>query len=102
MHLTAKDLWPATVRCIRLPKVLRFQPRCLARSQWLLYYELDDQTLVDLKPVGQPEQASLNQGQLIARNWCSAHTQPLLAISFLCNVIDTGAWIGPSSHVTSR
>ena len=97
MHLTAEDIWPGTVRCIRPSEVLRFQHRCLARSQWLLYYELDDQT-----PVGQPEQASLNQGQLIARNWCSAHAQLLLAISFLCNVIDTGARIGPCCHVTSR
>ena len=29
---------------------------------------LDDQTQVDLKPVGQPEHASLNQRQLIAAN----------------------------------
>ena len=29
---------------------------------------LDDQTQVDSKPAGQPEHASLNQGQLIAVN----------------------------------
>ena len=34
----------------------------------LVQYILDDQTLVDLKPAGQPEHASLNQCQLIAAN----------------------------------
>ena len=34
---------------------------------------LDDQTQVDSKPAGQPEQVSLNQCQLIAQNWCSVH-----------------------------
>ena len=32
-----------------------------------LHMALDDQTQVDLKPDGQPEQASLNQCQLIAQ-----------------------------------
>ena len=32
----------------------------------LVLWTLDDQTQVDMKPAGQPEQASLNQHQLIA------------------------------------
>ena len=45
---------------------------------------LDDQTQVDSIPTGQPEQASLNQCQLIAKNWCSAHAQLMVEIhSFL-------------------
>ena len=34
----------------------------------VLYSILDDQTHVDSKPAGQPEQSSLNQCQLIAAN----------------------------------
>ena len=102
MHLTAEGCWPGTVRCFRPPEICHFQHHCLARSQKLLYYGLDDQTQVDLKPAGQPEQASLNQCQLIAHNWCSVHAKPMLAIRFLCNVCDTRALIGPCSHVTSR
>ena len=63
---------------------------------------LDDQTQVDLKPAGQPEQASVNLCQLIAQNWCSVHAQLMLAIQFLCNLIDTRALIGPCSHVSLR
>ena len=54
---------------------------------------------------GQPEQASLNQCQLVAQNWCSAHTQLMVEIRFLCYVFDTRAltaWSFVSSHVTSR
>ena len=54
---------------------------------------LDDQTQVDSKPAGQPEQASLNQCQLIAQNWCSAHAQLMVEIRFLWNAIDTRALI---------
>ena len=66
---------------------------------------LDDQTQVDSKPAGQPEHASLNQGQLIAAYrpelvlWAP---QLVVEIRFLSNVIDARALIGPSSHVTSR
>ena len=66
----------------------------------MLLLTLYDQTQVDSKPAGQPEQASLNQCQLIAQNWCSAHAQLMVEIRFLCNVIDTRAMIGPCSHVT--
>ena len=71
-------------------------------QQYLAGAVLDDQMQVDLKPAGQPEQASLNQCQLIAQNWCSAHAKLMLASRFLCNVIDTRALIGPCSHVTSH
>ena len=63
---------------------------------------LDYQTQVDMKQAGQPEQASLNQCQIIAQNSCSAHAQLMLAIRFLCNVNDIRVLIGPCSHVTSR
>ena len=33
----------------------------------VVYLTLDDQTLLDMNPAGQPEQASLNQFQLIAK-----------------------------------
>ena len=49
---------------------------------------LDYQTQVDMKQAGQPEQASLNQCQIIAQNLCSAHAQLMLAIMFLCKVND--------------
>ena len=60
------------------------------------HYCTDDQKQVYLKPAGQPEQASLNQCQLIAQNWCVAHAQLKLEIRFLCNVTDTRALIGPN------
>ena len=47
---------------------------------------LDDQTQADTKQAGQPEQAGLNQCQLIAHKLCSVHAQLMLAIRFLCNV----------------
>ena len=74
----------------------------VSSSIFSLHFTLDDQTQVDLKPAGQPEQANFNQCQLIAQNWCTAHAQLMLAIRFLCNVIDMRALIGPCSHVTSR
>ena len=68
----------------------------------LIRKSLDDKTQVDWKPDGQPEQASLNQYQPIAQNWCSMHAQLMLAMRFLCNVNDTRALRGPCSHVTLR
>ena len=57
-------------------------------------------TQVDVKPAGQSGQASLNQCQLIAQNWCSSHSKLMLAVRFLYNVIDMGALIDPCFHVT--
>ena len=66
------------------------------------FWQSDDQTQRDLKPASQLEEASLNQCQLIAQNWCSAYAQLTLVIRFLCNIVDTRALIGPCSHVTLR
>ena len=49
-----------------------------------------------MKPAGHPEQASLNQCQLIAQNLYTAHAQLMLAIRFLCNVNDTWLVFVPS------
>ena len=83
------------------------QPAC--SDDWLVSYplvfthlSLDDQTQVDSKPAGQPEQASLNQCQLIVQNWCSEHPQLTMEIRYFCYVIDTRALIGPCSHVALR
>ena len=68
-------------------------------GDFLIVTSLDDQTQADSKPDGQPKQASLNQCQLIAANspnWCSTHPQLIVAIRFLCNVIDTRALIVPT------
>ena len=64
--------------------------------------DLDDQTKEDLKPAGQPEQASLNQCQLIAQNWCSAHAQLMVEIRFFCNVLDMRALLGPCSLMLDK
>ena len=63
---------------------------------------IDKWKQVDMKPVVQPEQASLNLCQLIAPNPCPAHAQLMQVIKLLCNVNGTWALIGPCSHVTSH
>ena len=47
-----------------ITKQIKIQP--ITKPHNPIHYTLDDQTQVDSKPTGQPEQASLNQCQLIA------------------------------------
>ena len=85
-----------------IQQIKPFHGPCNRTNDWRrVAVILDDLTQVDLKPAGQPEQASLNQCQLIAQNWCSAHALLMVEIRFLCYVIDTRTVIGPCSHVTS-
>ena len=78
---------------------------CDSESQFM-HLTLDDQTQVDLKSAGQPEQAqptamSINSPNLVLCA-CPLDGGDQASPRFLCNVIDMRALIGPCSHVTSR
>ena len=77
------------------------------RGQRLPFFSsiLEDQTQVNSEPAGQPEQASLNQCQLIAANrpklvLCASPADGGDKVSLYCNRYESPDWSLPTSDLT--